>query len=496
MAIKVDREERPDIDAVYMAFVQAFTGSGGWPMNVWLTPAREPFFGGTYFPPRAAVRGARTGLLDVLAEQARRFAADPSGIASQAHAVVSRLTAMTAPEPAGDFPDASILRDARAAAAQRFDPENGGTIGAPKFPSSFPVQLLLRIARRACDADAQHMATVTLEHMRSGGIYDQLGGGFHRYATDERWLVPHFEKMLYDNALLAVTYLEAAQATGDPRFAVTARETLDYLLRGMRAPDGTFYAATDADSQTSDGRREEGAYFTWTPDDLRSALGDADAEVAQHWFGVTSRGQVDGRSVLSASRPPEEVARQLGVAPDAFGERLATIRKRLFDARSGRAAPLRDEKVVVSWNGLAISALARAAIVLGDARYSDAAVRAAGVIFNSGHELPHVLVAGVPKGRAFADDRALFASALLDVFELTSDATWLTSATLTMEQLEHEFSDPVHGGYYLTSPEQESLLLRNRPDEDGPVPSVKLRRRHDLAPAIRVDGRPTIQGAR
>jgi uncharacterized protein YyaL (SSP411 family) len=382
---------------------------------------------------------------------------------------------MTAPEPAGDFPDDAILGAARTAAARRFDPQNGGSLGAPKFPSSFPIRLLLRIARRARDPEAQRMATLTLEHMRSGGIYDQIGGGFHRYATDARWLVPHFEKMLYDNAQLAVAYLEATEATGDARFALTARETLDYVLRDMQAPDGTFYSATDADSPIAGGRREEGAYFTWTPNELRVALGDADAEPAQAWFGVTEHGQVDGRSVLSATNAPAELARQLGLTTDTLEQRLTTIRARLLQERSQRAPPSRDEKVLVSWNGLTISALAHAAIVLGDARYAEAAVRAAGAMraaARDGRELAHALVAGEAQGKGFADDYALLSAALLDVFELTSDPSWLTFAISLMDGLERGFADSEHGGYYLTSAEQETLLLRDKQNDDGPVPSA------------------------
>ncbi|HEY3233357.1 MAG TPA: thioredoxin domain-containing protein, partial [Polyangiaceae bacterium] len=367
IAIKVDREELPDVDAVYMTFLQALTGNGGWPMSVWLTPSRDPFFAGTYFPPRAGARGSRRGFLDLLREQAERFASSPSTVAETARDNVGRLQAASAPEPSGDFPPASLLKTARAQAAQRFDPEFGGGRGAPKFPSSFPIRLLLRVARRAGDAEARRMAVSTLEHMRQGGIYDQVGGGFHRYSTDARWLVPHFEKMLYDNALLVVAYLDAAQATGDARLATTVRETLDYLLRDMTGPNGTFYCATDADSPTPNGRREEGVFFTWTPSELRSALGEDDARAAANWFGVTAGGNFDGRSILFAERRLEDVARELSMAPPVLEARLAGIRTRLLDVRSRRPPPLRDDKVMVAWNGLAVSAFARAALVLGDA---------------------------------------------------------------------------------------------------------------------------------
>ncbi|MBM4374877.1 MAG: thioredoxin domain-containing protein [Deltaproteobacteria bacterium] len=475
VAIKVDREERPDVDAAYMTFVQALTGSGGWPMSVWLTSAREPFFGGTYFPPRAGARGSRRGFLDLLREQAERFKSERTGVVRTAQGFVGRLQAVSAPDPAGDFPPAALLSTARDQAGMRFDPERGGSRGAPKFPSSFPVRLLLRAARRTGDADARRMALSTLEHMRQGGLYDQIGGGFHRYSTDAQWLVPHFEKMLYDNALLVVAYLEAAQATGDRRLAVTARETLDYLLREMKAPSGMFYSATDADSPAPDGRREEGLFFTWTPAELRSALGEDDARVATAWFGVTTSGNFEGRSILFTGQRLEAVAQKLSLEPHDLERRLGDIRKRLLEVRSHRRPPLRDDKVIVAWNALTVSALARAALVLGEQRYGEAAVEAAAALvapLRAGRALPHVFVDGREQGSGFADDYVLLASALLDVFELTAEPTWLADAIRLMDEVEHAFADRANGGYFLSAERHEQLVLREKPDHDGPVPSV------------------------
>ena len=471
VAVKVDREERPDVDAVYMTFVQAFTGSGGWPMSVWLAPTREPFFGGTYFPPRAGARGARWGFIDVLAEQSDRFAGDAKGVVSLARELASRVQSLTAPEPAGDFPSAACLLTAREEASRRFDPVMGGSRGTPKFPSSFPVRLLLRIARRADDVEARGMALATLRHMRAGGIHDQIGGGFHRYATDSRWLVPHFEKMLYDNALLAVAYLEGAQATGDAELLVTVRETLDYLMRDMRAPDGTFYSATDADSPGPGGRSEEGLFFTWTPDELHAALGVEDGRLAQAWFGVTARGHVDGRSVPSTERPLADVARELGISSSEFPARLERVRARLLETRAMRPPPLRDEKVIVAWNGLAVTAFARAAIVLGEPRYAEAALRAARALVAE-NELPHLFTQGRAQGRGFCDDYVTLAAALLDVFEMTAEPAWLARAESLMEEVERSFLDPTQGGYFLTAAHHERLLLREKPGVDGPMPSV------------------------
>jgi len=475
VCIKVDREERPDIDASYMAFVQALTGRGGWPMSVWLTPSREPFFGGTYFPPRAGARGGGPGFLELLTAQADRFLSDPSQLIEAAQSMTERLRAASAPRPTGALPGAEVIEAARAAAARRFDPEAGGLAGAPKFPSSFPVRLLLRVARRSAVPDARAMALATLEHMRAGGMYDQIGGGFHRYSTDAAWRVPHFEKMLYDNALLALAYVEAAQVTGSARDVRTVREVLDYLLRDMSAADGGFYSATDADSLAASGRREEGVFFTWTPEELTQALGADAARVAGAWFGVTPQGQLDGRSVLSTARSRQEVAGELGLSPTALDEQLAGITTTLLARRATRPPPARDEKVIVAWNALAVSAFARAAITLGERRYADAAVRGAALLTTpreSGAPLPHLFVAGQPKGRAFADDAVLLAAALLDVFELTADVSWLASATALMESVERDFSDTRRGGYFATSADHESLLLREKPAFDGPTPSV------------------------
>jgi uncharacterized protein YyaL (SSP411 family) len=475
VAIKVDREERPDIDAVYMDFVQALTGGGGWPMSVWLTPAREPFFGGTYFPPRRGVRGARRGFLDLLGEQVERFRQKGAEVVADATRFAEELRKAASPGAAGDVRGAELVRRAVDRATARFDASFGGARGAPKFPSSFPVRLLLRFARRSKSAPALRMVGETLAHMRDGGIYDQIGGGFHRYATDERWLVPHFEKMLYDNALLAVSYLEAAQAAGDERFATTARETLDYLLRDMTAPDGTFYGATDADSATRSGKREEGAFFTWTPAELREALGEGDARAAAAWFAVGDKGNFEGRTVLSTPRAPLEVSAELATSPAKLRDRVTAIRAQLLDVRSRRPLPDRDEKALVAWNALAVSALARSATVLGEPRYGDAAVRAAHVLvaeLRGKRALPHELVQSEPKGTGFADDHVLLAAALLDVFELTGDVGWLDDVVTLMEELERSFGDQARGGYFATSAKHETLLTRGKPDYDGPVPSA------------------------
>ncbi|MEZ4297675.1 MAG: hypothetical protein R3B70_22145 [Polyangiaceae bacterium] len=375
---------------------------------------------------------------------------------------------------AGARPGASATGGAVSAAARRFDAVNGGMQGAPKFPSSFPVRLLLRHGRRAGDALSLRMAVKTLDAMRAGGIRDQLGGGFHRYATDAGWRVPHFEKMLYDNALLAVAYLEAAQATGEGRFAETARETLDYMLRELRGAEGVFFSATDADSLAPSGKREEGWFFTWTPAEMAAVL-EGDAEVAAPaFFGVTSAGQVDGRSVLASARTAAEVGSELGWEAARVERAVEEARRAMLAARAKRAAPLRDEKAIVAWNALAVSALARAAIVLGEARYAEAATKAAGVLaaeVRADRALPHAYVGGKGVGRGFVDDHAALALALMDVFELTAEAAWLRDAVRLMERVESGFADGVNGGYFLTAEGAEALILRDKPADDGPIPS-------------------------
>ncbi len=476
--IKVDREERADVDAVYMTAVLSFTGSGGWPMSVWLTPDREPFFAGTYFPPRDGVRGARHGFLSVLKEMASSYAADPEAVRRDAKTFAARMKKLAATDAAGDMPPPSVVTAAVAAAARRFDPDHGGMRGAPKFPSSFPVRLLLRHARRAGDTASSRMATETLDHMATGGIHDQIGGGFHRYATDARWRIPHFEKMLYDNALLATTFLEAGQAiappSGESRHFAIAREVLDYLLREMRAPDGTFFAATDADSLAPSGKREEGWFFTWTPAEVQAALDGDAALAALAYFDVTPAGNLDGRTVLATPRPAADVAQALGWDAARFDTAIAGARAGLLATRSKRPAPLRDDKAIVAWNALVISALARAALLLDEPRYAGAAVAAATALvrdLRADRPLPHALVAGAPTGRGFLDDHTALALALLDVFELTSDPAWLRDAQRLLDRVEKSFADRTNGGYFLTADDAEALLLRDKPSDDGPVPS-------------------------
>jgi uncharacterized protein len=467
VVIKVDREERPDIDAVYMSAVQSLTGSGGWPMSVWLTPERAPFFGGTYFPPRDGARGARRGFLTLLTELAGTYRADPSRVATEAGKLAAAVrqelggpsSAPMASAGAEAPPNAAVIPVLVEHLKRAFDAANGGLQGAPKFPSSLPIRLLLRYHRRTGDAEALRMATLTLEKMAAGGIYDQIGGGFHRYSTDERWLVPHFEKMLYDNGLLAVAYLEAYQVTGRADFARVARETLDYVLEEMTAPSGGFYSATDADSEGT-----EGKFFVWSEAEIHAVLGrGATADRFIRAFGVTPAGNFDGRNILFVPKPDEKERAALSEA-----------RAKLYAARARRIPPARDEKIIAGWNGLTISALALGGRVLGEHRYTSAAARAADFIL-SRMRPGGLLARSFEDGRAgppgFLEDHAFLAAGLLDLYEASFDPRWLREALALCRETEKLFADPALGGWFATSAKHETLLAREKPTYDGAIPS-------------------------
>jgi uncharacterized protein len=496
VCIKVDREERPDIDAVYMSAVQALTGSGGWPMSVWLTPAREPFFGGTYFPPRAGARGARHGFLELLDHIQQTYNGDRARVGLAAESLVRAVRAQMEPasaSAAGDIPpvdntrtggvvglgaepsdakgissvDLAVLGQTVAVFKRIFDDVDGGVKRAPKFPSNLPVRLLLRDHRRTGDAESLGMASLTLEKMAGGGIYDQLGGGFHRYSTDAHWLVPHFEKMLYDNALLAVAYAEAYQATGRLDFARVARETLDYLLREMTAPEAGFYSATDADSLGPDGESKEGEFFVWSKAEIERVLGmtpgaaDTITRFVDH-YGVTAAGNFEGANILHVARPDE-----------ARWTELAAARAALYEIRARRPPPLRDEKILAAWNGLAISAFAVVGRVLGEARYVDAAARAAGFVWTDMRPDGR-LVRSWKDGRTgvagFLDDHAFLTAGLIDLYEASFDRRWLEAALDLAAETERRFADPA-GGWFMTAADHERLIAREKPVQDGAEPS-------------------------
>jgi uncharacterized protein len=468
VSVKVDREERPDLDEIYMKAVQALSGSGGWPMTVFLTPELEPFFGGTYFPPHGM--HGRPGFAQVLRAIARSWQERRESVVQQAARIteaIRRESALDARAPL----EPTLLDRSLTILGQSFDPEWGGFGAPPKFPHAVDLRLLLRHWRRTGSTAALDMAVRSLDRMASGGIHDQLGGGFHRYSTDREWLIPHFEKMLYDNALLVPAYLEAHTATGEARHAAVARDCCDWVLREMRTPEGAFACAQDADSEG-----EEGKFFTWTPAELREVLGSPLAAWAQEWYGVTEGGNFEhGASALWRRDPADEVAQRLGIGTPELEDAMRGARSRLFEARSERVAPATDDKVLTAWNGLMISALAQAAQVLGEARYLRAAQEAMAFILEALRRPDGRLLASYRAGRAhqgaFLDDHAFLIAALLDLYETDFNERWLREALALDQVLSAHFEDPERGGYFTTPSDHEQLIARLKAPQDGALPS-------------------------
>ncbi len=472
--IKVDREVRPDVDAIYMSAVQAMRGSGGWPMTVWLTPDREPFYAGTYFPARDGDRGTSMGFLTLVAKLKEIYDNDPDRITKQTQDITAAISRAMEPQAGSELPGPQVLHQFASFYKVRFDDVNGGTKGSPKFPSSLPIRGLLRYHRRTGDQRALEMAELTLEKMARGGMYDQAGGGFHRYSTDERWLVPHFEKMLYDNALLVTAYLEGYQATGREDFAAVASDILRYVERDMTSPEGAFYSATDADSLNPEGEREEGWFFTWTPAEIAEVLGEERAKAVVAYYAVSGKGNFEGRNILHRPKPVTEVAAQLGLPTEKLRSIVDEAREELYAARAERPPPLRDDKVLTAWNGLMISAHAQAALVLGDADYARRAERAAAFLLKNlrrGRRLLRSYNSGQARHNAYLDDYAFLIAALLDLYEATGNSDWLREAVELEQVLEEHYQDEQNGGFFMTSDDHEKLLAREKPSYDGAEPS-------------------------
>ena len=471
--IKVDREERPDLDEIYMAAVQAMTGSGGWPMTVFLTPDLRPFYGGTYYPPQD--RHGRPGFPRVLTAVADHYRNHRDRIEQQAGrllAVLQRqsdLSGLVGESPGSRAPD-----PAQAAAfeqyRQTFDAEFGGFGSAPKFPHSMGLSQLLRIHRRTGKEQALHMVERTLDRMAHGGIYDQLGGGFHRYSVDERWLVPHFEKMLYDNALLAMTYLEAYQVTRKGLYRRVVEETLGYVLREMVQPGGGYSAAQDADSEG-----EEGLFFLWTKDEVERHLSAEQARLFCRYYDVTPEGNFEGKNILHVSSEMDDLAVFLGVEVDKLERAVALGRERLFAVREKRDRPARDDKIVVSWNGLMISAMARAHAVLGNRRYLDSGETAAALILSElrsqNGRLMHSFKDGKPSGGGFQDDYACFINGLIDLYEASYVSGWLREAVELANEMVERFWDPEGSSFFFTEAGDTDLIVRSRNPFDNATPS-------------------------
>ena len=469
--IKVDREERPDVDEIYMAAVQAMTGSGGWPMTVFLTPDLRPFYGGTYFPPDD--RQGRPGFPRVLQAVAEHFHSQRGRVDEQADKLHAFLRQNADPLTRGDLHGQDLVALAAAELVRSHDSAHGGfSPNGPKFPNSGGLSLLLRHWHTTGDAAALAVATHTLTHMANGGIYDHLGGGFHRYSVDERWLAPHFEKMLYDNALLVPVYIDAFQATGTELFGRVARESLDYVLREMMAPDGGYCATQDADSEG-----EEGRFFVWTPEQVDAALEDEEqARLFCRYYDVTPEGNFEhGQSILHVGDEAPVLARFLDVDEETLQDAVGTGRRALFAARAQRVAPDRDDKVLVSWNGLMIHAMARGYAVFGELGYLHSATAAASFLVDTvvvDGQLRHVYKDGRASIPAFQDDYAALVIGLVSLYEATFDSRWLAAARRFADAMVERFWDhDGDGGFYFVEAGRDDLLVRTKNPFDGATPA-------------------------
>jgi uncharacterized protein YyaL (SSP411 family) len=477
--IKVDREERPDIDEIYMKAVTALTGAGGWPMSVFLTPQLQPFFGATYLPPERM--HGRPSFPDVLQGLADAYANERERVAEHARQLTAAIGEEAKLDTRGSLPP-GVLDLSLQQFKRRFDSTWGGFGGAPKFPHAADLRLCLRHHRRTGEAEALHMATFTLATMMNGGIFDQLGGGFHRYSVDREWRVPHFEKMLYDNALLVPAYLEAFTLTGNVRYAEVARAACDWALREMQLPDGGFASAQDADSEG-----EEGRFFVWTKDELERVLGPERARVVAAYYDVSDAGNFeDGKSVLWMPRKSSEISDQLGMGVGELELAVAQAKPLLLAARGERVRPDTDDKVLTAWNGLMVSALAQAHQVLKEPRYLSAAVRCMSFVQGALRQPDAHVNAGL-------DEYAFVITALIDLYETTFERSYLSKALLFAELVEARFADATLGGYFTTGEGHEPLIARLKSTHDGALPSGAAVHALNLARLGALCSRPELQ---
>jgi uncharacterized protein len=466
--IKVDREERPDIDSIYMAAVQAITRHGGWPMTVFLTPDGAPFYGGTYFPPipSRGMPSFQQLLLSVVdAYENRR-----EEVLESAESVRDYLRSSTAAVmPEAESSGTELLDSAAGVLLSQLDRRFGGFGGAPKFPQAMNLEVLLRHHHRTGEISALDGVELTCRQMANGGIYDQLGGGFSRYSVDGYWLVPHFEKMLYDNALLSRLYLETYQATGDAFYRRIAEETLDYVLRDMTSEEGGFYSSEDADSEG-----EEGKFYVWTPDELEATLDPDEASLAARYWDVTERGNFEGKNILHVARPPEAVADEFGLSTEELWARIEAIRTKLFAVREERVRPGRDEKILAAWNGLMLRSFALAASVTGREDYSEAAVKNATFIVEKLKEdgrIHRSYKDGRARFNGYLEDYAMTADGLVALYEATFETRWLVEADALLDAVSELFWDEEKRAFYDTPADHEELVTRPRDVYDSAAPS-------------------------
>ena len=498
VSIKVDREERPDVDRVYMTFVQATTGSGGWPMSVWLTPDLKPFLGGTYFPPSG--RGGRPGFEDILREIAQRWSAGRDALVRSANTVLDRLREMqqrasgAAAAAGGGVAGVDALATGVQQFVEAFDARHGGFGGAPKFPRPSELLFLLREGARGPNPEARRMAVATLEALSRGGVRDHVGGGFHRYSVDAAWRVPHFEKMLYDQAQLVLASLEARQATGQRFFGDVAEDTLGYVLRDMTDEAGGFHSAEDADSVPpeadvagAEAGKSEGAFYLWTASEVEALFGD-DAEIVTRRLGIEPNGnapadpmgEFTGKNIPYLGQELREIGALTGRTPEAVERTWETARRRLFETRARRPRPHLDDKVLAAWNGLMIAACARAAQVLdapSSERYLQAAGRAAAFARERLWDAERRVLrrrsrAGQVSIDGYAEDYAFLVWGLLELFQARSDVRWLDWALELASRQDELFWDEADGGWFSTTGDDPSVLLRMKEDYDGAEPSA------------------------
>ncbi len=471
ISIKVDREERPDIDQIYMDFVVRSTGHGGWPMSVFLTPDLKPFHGGTYYPPDDRYGGQMPSFRRVLQAIIDAWQNRHGDVVHAADQITQQLQEGVRIEPTEGPLNADLIRHAVQQLSRAFDERYGGFGQAPKFPHPMENRLLLRAAKRFDADDALNMARVTLDHMARGGIYDHLGGGFHRYSTDARWLVPHFEKMLYDNALLTSAYLEAFQATGQPLYREVAEETLAYVRREMTSPEGPFFSTQDADSEGV-----EGKYFVWTSAEVEEVLGKELAETFSYVYDVTFEGNWEGQNILHRAKTYEQDSRMLKLPVEELHRRLDEAKQKLFAVRQKRLPPGRDEKVLTAWNGLMIAAFAQAAQVLDDPSYAETAARAANFILRTMRgpdgRLFRTWSTGSPaRLNAYLEDYAYLIDGLVSLYEATFAPRWIEAAVDLSRLMIEQFWDDSQGGFFFTGRDHEALITRTKDLLDNATPS-------------------------
>ena len=467
VSIKVDREERPDLDEIYMSAVQMLTRRGGWPMTVFLTPEGKPFFGGTYYPPED--RQGMPGFPRVLQAVVEAYRNKPQDVARNVDQIVAALDRMNVLSETGQEMSVEVVTRGAEGLTSAYDAVHGGFGRAPKFPNAGVFNLFLRAHRLSGNRRYLEMITETLRKMAEGGMYDQLGGGFHRYSVDDKWLVPHFEKMLYDNGQLAQVYAEAYRITGDGFFKRVVEETLDYVLREMCQPEGGFYSAQDADSEG-----EEGKFFVWSHEEILGLLGKERGDIFCRVYDVTDLGNFEGKNILHPILTVEQAAKYFRKEEEEIEAVLAECRARLFEEREKRIKPFRDEKVIISWNGLMLSGVAAAYAITGDARIREAGARTVDFVFTRMFEnglLLHTYKDGRAKLLGYLDDYAFLIAGLLDLFEATFEPELLERSKALARTMVEEFWDEENGGFFYTGKSHEQLISRTKPGFDSSIPS-------------------------